>query len=92
MKKTYVIKRGSRQTEPFDPLKLHASIVAACRAVRAHGGEANHTAEQVCKQVIDWLATKAEVTSDDIRRVASKHLATYHPEASYMYQNMNKMV
>lgn len=60
--------------------------------VRSHEGEAHETAERVCKKVIDWLAPKDEVTSSDIRRVAAKHLATYHPEAAYMYQNLEMMV
>lgn len=91
MKQTYVLDRD-KQSTLFDPLKLHNSIVAACLSVRSHEGEAHTTAERVCRSVIDWLAPKDEVTSSDIRRVASRHLSTYHPEAAYMYQNMEMMV
>ena len=87
----YVLDAQRRPT-PFDPLVLHQSIVEACLSVRSHDGEAHSTAERVCRHVIDWLATKTEVTSQDIRRVAAKHLGTYHPEAAYMYQNMEMMV
>lgn len=92
MKQTYVIHPRPNQSEVFDPIKLHSSIVDACLAVRAYEGEAHDTAERVCRNVIDWLAPKTEVTSSDIRRVASKHLATYQPEAAYIYQQVGVMV
>lgn len=87
MNTAYVIKRGSHDSEAFDPLKLHQSIVAACLSVRAFEGEAHATAERVCRSVIAWLMTKNEVTSADIRRVASAHLTRYHPEAAYLYEH-----
>lgn len=91
MNTAYVVKQGTHDSEAFDPLKLHESIVAACLSVRSLEGEAHVTAERVCRHVIDWLLTKTEVTSEDIRRVASKHLETYQPEAAYLYQQHNMM-
>ncbi len=91
MKQTYVLDMH-KHSSPFNPLTLHGSIVAACLAVRSYEGEAHLTAERVCEQVIDWLASKVEVTSQDIRRVAAQQLSTYHPEAAYMYQTMEMMV
>jgi len=82
---TYVVKSGSHDSESFDPLKLHQSIVAACLSVRAHEGEAHSAAERVCRHVINWLVGKTEVTSADVRRVAGHHLSSYHPEAAYLY-------
>lgn len=87
MNEAYVVKRGTHNSEAFDPLKLHQSIVAACLSVRALEGEAHVTAEQVVRHVINWLMTKTEVTSADIRRVASSHLTRYHPEAAYLYEH-----
>lgn len=87
MTEAYVVKRNSHNSEAFDPLKLHQSIVAACLSVRALEGEAHVTAERVVRHVISWLMTKTEVTSADIRRVASKHLVVYHPEAAYLYEH-----
>ncbi len=91
MNKPHVLGSNHESTV-FDPLKLHESLVSSCMCVRAHEGEAHSTAERVCKKVIDWLALKDEVTTGDIRRVASRHLATFHPEAAYMYQNLEMMV
>ena len=87
MTEAYVVKRGTHNSEAFDPLKLHQSVVAACLSVRALEGEAHTTAERVCRHVINWLMNKPEVTSADIRRVASSHLGTYHSEAAYLYEH-----
>ena len=82
-----IVKReGHRPSERFAREKLHASIVAACLSVRAPEGEAEITASKVCDGVVVWLQTKPEVTSKDIRRIASTHLERFHPEAAYLYQ------
>lgn len=88
----YVVKRTTKHSEAFDPLKLHQSIVAACLAVRAFEGEAHATAERVCRGVIDWLNTKTEVTSADIRRVAAHYLQAYHEDAAYMYEQYRVII
>ena len=92
MNDVYIVKRQQRTPEAFDPVKLHNSIAAACLAVRAFEGEAHITAERVCKAVLDWLMTKKEVTSADLRRVAAKHLTLYHPEAAYIYEHHRLIV
>lgn len=92
MKPAYVINRHTKESELFDPVKLHESLFSACMTVSSYEGEAHSTAERVCKSVIDWLAPKTEVTSSDIRRVAAHHLSTYQPEAAYMYQTLEMMV
>lgn len=83
----YVVKKLTHDSESFDPVRLHSSILRACMAVRAFEGEAHEVSERVCKHVIDWLEVKTEVSSDDIRRISSKYLAVYHPEAAYMYEH-----
>jgi transcriptional regulator NrdR family protein len=83
-----VIKRdGRRPSETFDPAKLHASVLAACLSVRSPHGEAETAAVSVCDVVIGWLMNKPEVTSADVRRVASNHLQQLHPEAAYLYKH-----
>lgn len=79
--------QGKRPSETFDRHKLHQSIRAACLSVRSHDGEATNTADKVCDAVILWLEVRPEVTSSDIRRVASKHLTRYHPDAAYLYEH-----
>lgn len=82
-----VVKHGGRrQSEQFMREKLHASIVAACLSVRAPEGQAETVARVVCEAVIAWLEHHPEVTSQDIRIVATKHLRIQHPEAAYLYE------
>ncbi|MBI3494867.1 hypothetical protein HY004_02710 [Candidatus Saccharibacteria bacterium] len=84
---SYVVKSGGlHESEIFDPLKLHGSLMAACLAVRSLEGEAHMTAQKITERVIDWLDNKTEVTTDDVRRIAANSLQTYQPEAAYMYE------
>jgi len=82
-----IIKHGGkRQSERFMREKLHTSIVAACLSVRTPEGQANGIAHAVCDAVITWLQQRPEVTSHDIRLVATRHLKSHHPEAAYLYE------
>jgi transcriptional regulator NrdR family protein len=82
-----VIKHdGKRQTEQFMRDKLHASIVSVCLSVHVPDGQAHTIADAVCESVIAWLQQHPEVTSNDLRTVAAKHLRTHHPEAAYLYE------
>jgi len=83
-----IIKQGGRRpTESFQRSKLHASIRAACLSVRSPVGSAESTANNVCDAVIVWLDTKPEVTSADIRRIASQNLDKFHPDAAFLYKH-----
>ena len=85
---THVVKNSHyRHPEPFDRVKLHKSIVAACLASGAPTGHAESLARRVVEQVEEWLESRPEVTSNDIRRVASQYLRTYHPDASFLYEH-----
>ena len=82
-----IIKHGGkRPTEKFARNKLHTSIVAACLSVRAPEGQAETTSNAVCDDVIDWLKGHSEVTSNDIRVVATRSLKKYHSDAAYLYE------
>ncbi|MEO5950558.1 MAG: hypothetical protein ABIQ04_03865 [Candidatus Saccharimonadales bacterium] len=88
MKAIDIIKQaGRRPSESFQREKLHASIRAACLSVRSPVGSAETTANNVCDAVIIWLDTKPEVTSNDLRRIASQHLEKFHPDAAYLYKH-----
>ncbi|HJP81330.1 MAG TPA: ATP cone domain-containing protein [Candidatus Saccharimonadales bacterium] len=84
----HIIKRdGERQSETFDETKLFRSIQAACLSVRSPEGEAEMIAERVCRAVTQWLTTRPEVTSSDLRRKATETLMIHHPEAAYLYKH-----
>ena len=87
-----IVKRTRRSTESFSRQKLHTRVHAACMSVRSHDGAADQTAHQVCDAVLIWLEERPTVTSQDIRRVASKNLHKYHPEAAYMYEQQRNIM
>jgi hypothetical protein len=83
----YIVKKTPQQIEPYLHDKLYNSIKAASLSVRKYEGEAETTAREVCKKVEQWLESKIEVTSSDIRRKAAEALAIYNPEAAYLYKD-----
>lgn len=87
MAHTHIVKRqGRRPAETFERDKLHASVLAACLSVRTPEGYAESIATSVCKAVNEWLSSKPEVTSEDLRRKAADALTVFHPDAAYLYK------
>lgn len=85
---THVVKNGRhRHPEEFDREKLHKSIVAASISSGAPMGHAESIASKVTQEVVVWLESRPEVTSNDLRRTAAKYLKIYHPDASYLYEH-----
>jgi len=82
-----IVKRqGQRPTESFDKAKLHQSIVAASLSARTPPGQADNIAHAVTNYVLEWLEHRPEVTSHDLRLVATRHLRAHHPDAAYLYE------
>jgi len=87
MGKTNVIQAGSNQpAKPFSRKRLEKSIISVCLSLRTPEGQAEEIAESVSRAVLAWCKNKPEVTSTDIRRVATGALEKYHPEAAYLYK------
>ncbi|MFZ1250163.1 MAG: hypothetical protein WAR37_01820 [Candidatus Microsaccharimonas sp.] len=86
---TYVVKNTphKRHPEVFTREKLHKSLVSACLSAGSQAGHSDTIASRVVEDVLVWLEDRPEVTSNDLRRVAAKHLKTYHPDASYLYEH-----
>lgn len=83
-----IVKRGGRRpTEAFQEKKLRASILAACLSAGTPHGHAAAITQTITDAVLGWLETRPEVTSHDLRRTATKHLNTHHPDAAYLYEN-----
>ncbi|MEM6998048.1 MAG: ATP cone domain-containing protein [Patescibacteria group bacterium] len=80
----HIVKRAGH-SEKYDQRKLYASLYYACISVRETEATAEMIADAVCKEVGHWLSHKHEVTANDIRKQAAKHMHDYHPEAAYMY-------
>ena len=80
----HIVKRKGHN-EVFDAKKLYASIYAAAQSVREPAGSAELIAEKVVEDILSWMGKKHEVTANDIRINAAKHLKAYNPDAAYMY-------
>jgi transcriptional regulator NrdR family protein len=80
----HIVKR-SGQSEAFDERKLYASIYAACLGVREPVGAAELVAERVCADIQGWIKPKSEVSSNDIRVQAAKHLKQLNEHAALLY-------
>ncbi len=90
---TYIIKRGGkRQAELFQEDKLRRSVTATCIGAGATPGQAEVIADRVVVDVVEWLKNRPEVTSKDIRRVASKSLDHYHGDAGYLYNQQENIL
>lgn len=92
---THVIKlhdESKDASEPFDAKKLYASIEAACLSVGLARGLAEDTARHTTKAVELWLVDRPEVTSEDIRRIATRALTIVSPEAAYLYKHHHTML
>lgn len=91
-KTTDVVKRGRKKTEPFEYQKLNTSIVAVCRSLKIPEGEVEIIANDTCNGVLKWLENRAEVTSQDLRINATKHLQKRCPEAAYLYEQYHLII
>lgn len=88
-----IVKRaGQRPTESFLREKLHTSLVAACLSAQCPPGQAESIATAVGDRVMEWLETRPEITSHDLRRIASRHLQVHHPDAAYMYEQHQNII
>lgn len=84
---TVVKRQGQRNSEAFSRQKLASSVESACLSVNLSEGLAADAANHVCQAVEDWLSNKKEVTSADLRRVATQSLTIVSPEAGYLYKH-----
>ncbi|HTK39231.1 MAG TPA: hypothetical protein VL362_00010 [Patescibacteria group bacterium] len=80
------------QSEAFEAKRLADSIEAACLSVGLAHGLAEDTAKHAVKAVELWLVDRPEVTSDDIRRIATRALTIVSPEAAYLYKHHHTML
>lgn len=76
-----IVKRRGH-SEPYDERKVYSSIVAACKDSGEPSGSAELVADHVVKELRDWLETKHEVTSHDIRHQAAHILDSFNENAA----------
>jgi hypothetical protein len=79
-----IVKRTGH-SEDYDSKKLYASIYATCLSIHEPAAAVELFAQKVVEDTENWLAKKTEVTANDIRREAGKHLSLVNPHAGYLY-------
>jgi transcriptional regulator NrdR family protein len=88
---TLVVKRhghgNSATSEYYSVDKMQKSITAACLSCGVPAGHADSIGRHITDEVTEWLKDKPEVTSEDLRRTATHHLRTHHPDAAYIYEH-----
>jgi len=82
----HIVKRAGHK-ESFDQKKVYASVYAACLAVRAQTTDAELIANEVAKDVVNWVADKRAVTSSEIAIQVTKTLKLYNSDAAFLYQH-----
>jgi len=80
----HIVKRHGHN-EIYDEKKLYASVYSACLSVRQTSDTSELIAQRVIEDMAPWIEKKHEVTSNDIRRTAAKHLETYNPDAAQIF-------
>lgn len=80
----HIVKRAGH-SETYDSKKLYASVYAACLSVRETPSVAELVAQKVVSEFNVWIKNKDEITSNDVRRMASRLLHQYNPDAGYIY-------
>ncbi len=76
---------GNDQIDSFDNDRLFKSVLSACLCVGRPEGQAEATANNVCKNVKEWIRERPEITTGDLRRMAEFYLKTYDSDAAYVY-------
>lgn len=82
----HVVKRAGH-TEPYDDKKIYATVFSVCQSLREPAASAELIADKVAADVSAWIKTKHEVTANDIRNQAAKHLQNYNPDAAYLLKH-----
>lgn len=80
----HVIKKSSK-TDQYNSEKMYQSIYATCLAVNTSKKDAINIAKNVTKKLEEWLQTKNEVTSTDLRQQAGEYLSQFDHHAGYLY-------
>ena len=82
---THIVKRRGHK-QPFDSRKVYASSYEACRNAHLSEVQSEKIAEAVEAKIKRWIASKQEVTSDQIFQEVIKVLRELEPDAAFLYE------
>jgi transcriptional regulator NrdR family protein len=82
-----IVIKSNGQEQAFDINKLTNSLQACLISSGLDKKSIEKDAAEIAKSFIKWLGNKNHVSSDEIRKTAAKLIASYSPEASFLYQH-----
>lgn len=85
-------KQSNCQALEFSADELQKELLRELQALRVPSGTARAVADQVVKQVGQWVEKKPAVTMDDIYRKVAAEAEKYNPDLAYVYQNRGKII
>lgn len=80
------LRKNNGKVETFNSKKLASSIEKALLSNHYSQAQARQIAQEVTKNVVEWLSQKTEVTHLDIRYQAAKNLNKYDKNAALLYK------
>lgn len=84
--------RGGKMIAKFSKRKLIDDIEREARVLGLHRGSIDLIAERVAEKVARWAEGRAEITEEDLVRVAARELSRYNKDLSYVYKNRDKLI
>jgi transcriptional regulator NrdR family protein len=86
----HVVKRAGH-SEEYDERKVYASAYSACLMVRESHETAEMIAAKVTELVNEWLQSKHEITTDDLRRKISEFLKLFDDDAAHIFKHQRNL-
>ena len=71
---------------------IKASILQQAKSLKIPSGWAQQIADRVVEKTNKWIADKAIVTEDDLRKIIIKELDKLNADLAYAYRNHDKII
>ena len=71
---------------------IRSSILQQAKSLKIPSGWAQQIADHVVEKTNKWIADKAIVTEDDLRKIIIKELDKLNADLAYAYRNHDKII
>ncbi|MBR5418791.1 hypothetical protein IK110_00875 [Candidatus Saccharibacteria bacterium] len=76
----------------YDPEGIKKNILQQAKSLNIPSGWAEQIADRVIEKTNKWIADKAIVTEDDLRKIIIKELDKLNADLAYAYRNHDKII
>mgnify|MGYP001246245199 CR=1 FL=1 len=84
--KNCIVKRKGH-TEEFDEKKVYGSVYAACASAHYEECDCEKTSDEITKKLKNFVKTKKQVQSTDIRKKIEAELKKKDEELAFFYEH-----